>query len=292
MTLNTNLKEIKLDWQDVFVTGNGIYAMRTDWRRLQVRDQSRPYSHKHGRITSKVYATKRVISLEWYIDRTGNDNHQTAFEYLQSLFVLQSDIGELSPRTLYIKDLFDNEWSLPVKVAEPLDIQPYNENNYDIAWKRRVVLESTNDPTYYSTTEQNVIWLESEFGGFAVPCVVPLSMTNYSYYIELTNGGNVETSLRIEIDALNDFTSPIKIKDTTNNKLLQFNTSATAWDKIVIDTGAKTAKKNGTSILGDREAGSVWITFKGTIKLVVYDLDWSIPENDMDINIYFSNALL
>lgn len=290
--MNTNLKEIKLDWQDIFVTGNGIYAMRTDRRRLQVSDDSKSFNHKHGRITTKVYASKRIITLEWYIDRSDNANHQTAFEYLQSMFVLQSDTGELTPRTLYIKDIFDNERSLPVKVTEPLDILPYNENMYDIAWKRRVVLESTDDPTYYSTTENSVAGFESEYGWHAVTHAVPLSMTNYSYYITLTNSGNVETSMRIEITAINNFTSPIKIKDTTNNKLLQFNTSATAGDTIIIDTGAKTATKNWSSILWDREPGSVWITFKGTIKLVIYDLDGAIPENDLSINIYFSNALL
>ena len=118
-----DFKQAKLDDQDIVKEGTtGLYYVIKEWRRLSTSDDSRNIDGIHGRAVSPTYARYRIITLEGYIDRLESSSEQSDVEYLQELFMLQSDLGELEPRELYIKDMYDLEWNINVKVKEPLEI--------------------------------------------------------------------------------------------------------------------------------------------------------------------------
>lgn len=64
-----------------------------------------------------------MITLEGYIDRLTNSNDEkTILEYMESLFALQPDPSILNPKIIYVKDVYDREWTLSVKVKDPLEV--------------------------------------------------------------------------------------------------------------------------------------------------------------------------
>lgn len=77
----------------------------------------------HGREVSETRAEVRVITLAGIIDRIGNDYDRTATEYIEQLFALNSNPATPRVRILYVRDIYDREWTLPVKVKEPCAIK-------------------------------------------------------------------------------------------------------------------------------------------------------------------------
>ena len=59
--------------------------------------------------------------------------------------------------------MYDNEWTLDVKVKDPISLVEYDDSFKGSAWKWQVVLESTTDPTYKSYTEKLESGVESTY---------------------------------------------------------------------------------------------------------------------------------
>lgn len=162
-----DFKLAKLDGVEILNgSTTGIYYASKEWRQLTTDDTSINSAGYHGRRTSATFARKRVVTLEGLIQRFDNPNEQSAVEHLQNLLCLQSNTGTVEPRTLYIKDMYDQEWTLPVKVREPATFIEYSDDWKGAYWKWMAVLESIESPIYKGNTEDINTGTEGTIGGF------------------------------------------------------------------------------------------------------------------------------
>ena len=289
-----DFKIAKLNWEDILKNSDSwiIYTFK-DWRKLTVSDDSENIDWIHGRNVSPTYARIRIITLEWISDRVWSPlEDQNSIEYLQKIFALQGSLVSLEEKELYIKDMYDNEWTLKVKIKEPLEIVEWDESFVWSYWKWRVVLESTKEPVYKSLNEILNTSLEWNYWGFKLSYKLANPFNEIDNIIECTTTWNIDTPARIEITANGDINKPLMIRDLTKNTYFWLDIDAVAWDKIVIDSENYTVTKNWENILSNRIAGSMWIRVLETTKLLIEDKDGNIPFNDFLINIYFRNSLL
>ena len=289
-----DFKIAKLNWEDILKNNDSwiIYTFK-DWRKLTVSDDSENIDWIHGRNVSPTYARIRIITLEWISDRVWNPlQDQNSIEYLQKIFALQWSLVSLEEKELYIKDMYDNEWTLKVKIKEPLEIVEWDESFVWSYWKWRVVLESTKEPIYKSLNEILRSSLEWHYWGFNLGLKLWKSFNKIDNIIECNTTWNIDTPARIEIIANWDINTPLMIRDLTKDTFFWLDINAVSWDKIVIDSENYTVTKNWENILSSRIAWSMWVRILSSTKLIIEDKDGNIPFNDFLINIYFHNSLL
>jgi len=289
-----DFKEAKINWQDMLKWSSSwiVYTFK-DWRKVLTTDNSENIDWIHGRNVSPTYARVRVITLEWVSDRIWNPlEEQNSIEYLQKIFALQWALSSLEEKELYIKDLYDNEWILNVKIKEPLDIVEWDDSFVWSYWKWRVVLESTKEPIYKSLNEILNSSLEWNYGWFNLGFKLWNSFNEIDNIIECNTTWNIDTPARIEITVNWDINKPLMIRNLTKKTFFGLDIDAVAWDKIVIDSEFYTVTKNWENILSNRLPWSMWVRILETTKLLIEDKDGNIPFNDFEINIYFRNSLL
>ena len=289
-----DFKEAKINWQDILKWSSSwiVYTFK-DWRKVLTTDNSENIDWVHGRNVSPTYARVRVITLEWVSDRIWNPlEEQNSIEYLQKIFALQWALSSLEEKELYIRDLYDNEWILNVKIKEPLDIVEWDDSFVWSYWKWRVVLESTKEPIYKSLNEILNSSLEWNYGWFNLGFKLWNSFNEIDNIIECNTTWNIDTPARIEITVNWDINKPLMIRNLTKKTFFGLDIDAVAWDKIVIDSEFYTVTKNWENILSNRLPWSMWVRILETTKLLIEDKDGNIPFNDFKINIYFRNSLL
>lgn len=292
-----DFKQAKINWQDILKNSTSwiLYSFY-DWRKLITSDDSQNIDWAHGKNSSPTYARSRIITLEWVSDRIWKQSEeQSNIDYLQNIFALQGDLFELEKKELYIKDSYDNEWVLDVKIKEPLEIVEWDENSPWSYYRWRVVLESTKDPVYKSYNEILTTWEEWDFGWFYLDFEFWndwISFEEVSNILECNQFWNMSSSLKFEITAKNDVNAPLKIINLTDNTFFALNIDAVLWDVIVINWNNFTATKNWENILADRVSWSIWQKIKWNAKFIIEDKDWWIENKDIDIKIYFNNSLL
>jgi len=289
-----DFKEAKINWQDILKDSSSwiVYTFK-DWRKVLTTDNSENIDWVHGRNVSPTYARVRVITLEWISDRVWNQTEeQNSIEYLQKIFALQWALSSLEEKELYIKDMYDNEWVLNVKIKEPLDIVEWDDSFVWSYWKWRVVLESTKEPIYKSLNEILNTSLEWNYGWFNLGFKLWTPFNKIDNIIECITTWNIDTPARIEITVNWDINKPLMIRDLTKWTFFWLDMDAVAWDKIIIDSEFYTVTKNWENILSNRITWSMWIRILESTKLLIEDKDGNIPFNDFEINIYFRNSLL
>ena len=289
-----DFKEAKINWQDILKWSDSwiVYTFK-DWRKVVTTDNSDNIDWVHGRNVSPTYARIRVVTLEWISDRVWNPlEDQNSIEYLQKLFALQWDLSSLEEKELYIKDMYDNEWILNVKIKDPLEIVEWDNSFVWSYWKWRIVLESTKEPIYKSLNELLQSSEEWHYGWFNLGLKLWNALNKIDNIIECNTTWNIDTTARIEIIANGDINKPLMIRNLTKWTFFWLDIDAVAWDKIIIDSWKYTVTKNWENILSSRIWWSMWVRVSESTKLLIEDKDGNIPFNDFLINIYFRNSLL
>jgi hypothetical protein len=286
-----------LDWKNILGDGTlGVLYTQRNRKRLITDDSSINTEWSHGRTTSPLYARTRVITIEGYIDRLGNAKEQEAVEYLENLFALQSDPGVLIPRVFHLVDEYWNERNINVKVKEPLDLVAADDGFKEAAYKRRVVLESTDNPFFLSVDDVEQSGLEWQYWGFSIDgtdwFILGLPRDEYFNFIECESTGNVQSYPRFVITAVWSVETPLIIRNLTTGSEFKIDISAVVWDVIVVDADTYEITKNWVDISYAREEGSIWPVINGVTRFGIEDAFWGIPDNDLNITIYFKNCLL
>lgn len=291
-----DFKQAKINWQDILKSSDSwILYSYYNWRKLITSDNTQNMDWIHWRNVSPTYARYRVITLEWICDRLWNQTEEiNNIEYLQNLFALQDDLFWLEEKELYIKDVYNKEWILNVKIKEPLDIVEWDENLPWSYYKWRVVLESTTTPVYKSLHEIMTNGSEWNFWGFVLGFELwnGFAFNEIDSIIQCSTSWNISTSARIEITAINNINQSLKITNLSDNTFFGLDIDANPWDLIVIDSSNYTATKNGKNILFWRIQGSTWQKIKKDTKFIVEDKDGWILSQDFNVKIYFKNSLL
>ena len=288
--------QIKIDNQDILRDGvSGIYYTQKNWRQLVTSDNASDRQWWHGRSVSATFARVRIITLEGYIDRETNpSNEQDVVEYMESLFPLQEDPSILIPRTLYVKDVYNREWSLDVKVKDPLEIFEWDSNFKGSHWSWRVVLESVGDPTYITPGDLVLAGVEGAYGGTTLGTPFPFSMETILNNISVTNAWNSSSFPRIEVtvSAGGAVNTPLRVRNMTNGEVFSLDVTGTPGDVIIIDSEHMKCYKNGDDITASREIWSVWPKIVGSTEFLIDDADGGIMGSDFTVNFYYKNSLL
>lgn len=179
---------------------------------------------------------------------------QDIIRFMEGIFSLQADPSILIPRDLYVKDEFNNEWSLAVKVKEPLDIREADSNFKGSHWLWRVVLESVGDPTYITPGDLVLAGVEGAYGGTTLGTSFPFSMDNILNNISVTNAGNSSSFPRIEVtvSAGGAINTPLRVRNMTTGEIFSLDVSGTPGDVIIIDSENMKCYKNGSDITASR----------------------------------------
>lgn len=110
----------------------------------------------------------------------------------------------------------------------------------------------------------------------------------------LTNGGEVETGIKITLTAINDDVSVPIIYNSDTMEYMKLNTTIAEGEVVVINTqkGSKSIKKiaNGleTNIINSLDDGSTWLQMKVGINRFTY----STSSNDGNLRIEFESNVL
>lgn len=286
------LLNCSIDWNNIADASLGIYFTDTDWTTLAVENTSESIRRSHKRTVSPLEAKKRVITLQGVIDWSGNANAEDALAYLQGIFALQDNLYTLEQKTLLIEDVFNNNWEIPVIVADNFE---YDEYSKDFQWhsmKWRVVLESAESPVCFWPTEYETTWHNGIVWVTGVSIDIPFDMNDAWNAIELTKEWNAPCPIRWEMTVTKWFTGPITIYDLSTWLYCRFNVSWLVDDVIIIDWKTKTATKNWTSIMWYRLVGSSRLSVTTTKSFVVQFGTSLVTEEWADISAFYNDAIL
>lgn len=287
-----DVKKVTLDGNDLLRDwASGILYTQVNWKQLRTDSSSRELQGAHGRVRTVEYARYRKITVEWVIDGTGNEYFESSYKYLTDLLSLQDDTSDVMPRSLLIRDMFNEERTIDVTVVEPVEIVDYDDNMPWAGRKWRAVFESLETPIYKSSQELSITSTKTWFGGFAVPFAVPFSMGALKSAIDLNAGWNQKTPLIITIKATDAIVAPLRIKNVTTGTEFILDTDADVNDEIIINSETNTVTINGVDAIAYRVSGSEWMYAKWATRLLVFDANPDLSST-FDVNIRFRNSLL
>lgn len=287
-----DFKEIKINWQKIDIPW--IYFTNVVWRKLSASDQSKNLEGLHSRVVSPTFARVRIITIEWIVEKLDNTEFSASrINHLQNIFSLQTDLSELEEKELYIKDIFWNEWKMPVKVKEPFDFDEWDTNLVWSHWKFRVVLESTKSPIYRSFEENSVESSSSDFGWFCLDFELEKAFDESSWALQVNILWNVSVPLRFELVAVSTVIFPVIIRNLKTEEFFKIENLANLkpWDKIIIDSENFSLLLNDENIIEKRASWSTWLKASWSSSFLVTDSSSSLDEKILS-RVYFSNSML
>lgn len=284
-------KEIKINWQKIDIPW--ILFINFDWRKLSTSDQSRNLEGLHSRVVSPTFARIRIITIEWVVEKIDwIEKVAERINHLQNIFSLQTNLVELEEKELYIKDIFWNEWKMPVKVKEPFEFYEDTEmkgSHYNF----RVVLESTKSPIYKSFEENSVESSSSDFGWFCLDFELEKAFNESSWALQVNILWNVSVPLRFELVAVSMVIFPVIIRNLKTEEFFKIENlpNLKPWDKIIIDSENFSLLLNNENIIEKRASWSTWLKASWSSSFLVTDSSSSLKEKILS-RVYFSNSML
>lgn len=276
-----------------------IGIANVDWRKIKVTDDKLDLIGKHWSITGPTYARGRSITIEGYVIATTRAKTSMGMDWLDNLFALQWQLGNLELSEFKVIDEQNRERACQAKVDAPVDYDIEEDNDHnDWSLRRfRIVLFSP-DPRFYSTTENTITGEEGNFGwfilnndGFGIGNNgFPLS----GVYNEITIiwNSNTDTPVKIELEVTGEINSPLVVYNVGNGSAFFLDITAVSGSVVVIDSTILKATLDGVDVTGQRLPWSSRPSVFGVTQLVIYDQEGWLSESDFNVTITYKDTLL
>jgi len=273
----TNFDKIET-WNKGFITTS------FDWHSwLLQSDSVKNLGWVQGVYSSATFIRWRLVVIEGDIIAETTAELLAYVKEIKKLFSIDwIPVGQ-GVRTLEITDENGIVWEAQGRIKE---MPVFKLEDYTGKYRATIFLSEA----LYKTKDLFIAtWNEWILAGQTFPTTFPTAFNKKAVATSLVTATSIPTPLKITITVTWEVDSFIKILNTTNWEFYQTNTSCTAWDVIVIDADTRTATKNGSSIIWDKEAWSSWLSISENSELVISDTDlvW-----DFTVSIEWRDLLL
>lgn len=287
-------------WQPLMYSNSDfrIWISNVDWRNIKVSDSKMDLIGRHWTKTGPTYARWRTIVIDGYIIATTRANTNKGMDWIDSLFSLQWQLGEVELFDFMAVDEQARQWILKCKVETPptYSIEEDNDHNDWSLRKFRVSIFAP-DPQFYSSTETEVTGLEWDISWLAIwdewVAIWIDGLPLISYYNEITFVAWIAQSpLLITLDVTGTIDSPLMLWNLTTWNYFYVDITASPWDTIVIDSDQRKVFKNGADITYLRIPWSSRPVAFGLTQIILFDPDGWLYESDFNISVKYRDALL
>lgn len=222
-----------------------------------------------GSVYNSSYVNDRQITITMAINGPAEENRLHLYKYFKTKYPVRL-YYENDVRNVYIDGYVSK---MPIEYFEK---------------KQTAQIEITCPMALFRSVEQNITEFSSIENKFMFPFAIeksgiPFSTIKMGEQKTIVNGGDIETGVIIQLQALGAVTNP-KIYDVDNNYHMILNISMESGDEITINTQKKEKSikllSNGveSNIIGKLEAGSKWFSLIPGDNIFTYEADES-PEN-------------
>jgi len=225
-----------IQWKDVIVQNSRI--IRQDW---------------HGIIANPTFARGRLITINGIAYGFNKTDRGTRVAAIENIFQLET--FPVQGGNFYNFDFTDDD-GVAKRISAKVYTKPeYSNGQGDPFINFRVELLA-QDPIIKSQTPVTASGDYGIYGGLLLETTLPEAMDESSGSFSATNAGTFASP--VEITITGEIINP-KILNVTTGRFFRVNTTLDGSQTLVIDSDARTAKVNGTSVLANRGDGSNWI---------------------------------
>jgi len=285
-------KSYKINWNTISKTTPDyqVWLTLVNWRKVNVTNEKTNITGSLWVRVSPTYPRERLITIEGVIIADTRVWLSKAMDYLDNLFAI--DYTKTNNLNFSIIDEQDREWQTEVTIKDSLEYE-INDDDY-LDWANRTFRISliSEDPRMFSIIENMVEWIESTYWWIKLWVKLWTKFNSWANSITCISTGNIASPIRFEITASKTINKPLTILNIDNKEFIKIDEDFIAWDKLIIDTKKYTIEKNWVSIKNKKIVGSTWLQIKWVTKFWIFDLDWWLNSNDLDVKIYFNNVLL
>lgn len=241
---------MKVDLNQILTLGEGNFIIESisGLGAADIRTSSFLFSGRDGGLVTDQFYGFRPIDIAGKILSDTCEQHQQDRE----AFIAATPIGSTFPVTITLFD--DRQFVAYCNVTKPtLDIMTGGQMSDFL------IQLVAGDPLFYSTSggADHIATVERllENGGYVTPYDLPVNWQSGGAPTIVTNNGNATYYPTITIyDEAHD---PV-ITNQATGESFTLELSTVDGDELVIDMYNRTAKLNGSDVLGNKTANSVW----------------------------------
>lgn len=222
------------------VTGLGLADIRTS---------SFLFSGRSGGMVTDQFLGFRTIAITGKIGRIGGTREQNKADRQELQYAMP--LGTTFP--VYITTFSGDTYRIDVNLTD-LKLE-YTQGGYMSDF---LIQLTAGDPLFYSTDggdEQSAVVNRVTQGGYDTPYILPVSWASGSSPTVVNNTGD---SLSYPVITLTGTALNPSITNQLTGEIFGLTMAMGASDVVVIDMLKRTVTLNGASIMGNRDAGSIW----------------------------------
>lgn len=246
--------------------GNFIITGVTGLGSADIRTSSFLFSGRSGGLVTDQLLGFRTIAITGKIG--SNDSTRQSHKADRDAMMAALPIGVTIP--VYITTFSGDTYRIDANVTD-LKLE-YSQRGYMSDF---LIQLTAGDPLFYSTDggdSQTAHILRVAQGGYVTPYILPVIWDSGSSPTIVTNAGDAPAFPVITIN--NTALNP-SITNQTTGESFELTMSTVPGDVIVIDMAKRTVTLNGSSILGNKAAGSIWWALQPGANGIVLDSDSS-----------------
>lgn len=240
-----------------------------------IRTSSFLFSGRSGGLVTDQQYGFRAVTINGKVGRNDGTREQHRIDRQEFLNALP--IGATIP--VYIT-VFDGEtYRIDANVTDAK--VEYAQRGYISDF---LIQLTAGDPLFYSTAggdEQIAIVNRTvDNGGYVTPYVLPVEWSPGGQPTVVTNSGNAVVYPTITIhDETHD---PVLTNEATGEQF-SMNINTNDGDELVIDMLKRTVKLNGSDVIGNRIAGSVWFGLMVGDNAIRFDTDTGLDNGYAEV---------